>query len=153
MASAGITRTSEQIPNAQILPHGQMGSRLTVFLRETPKPFTILTAGASNQDFAIAPVLAVSTPQVFLGSRLVERILFLPPPPGGINLLQIQIGGEGVVTATLSVVRSLAANIFGFGEMSADPFLPEPAPVEEPEASQALRSLRRRRRVWKEWDV
>lgn len=70
--------TPQQIPDAAQPTPGVPGSRAFFFLRGTPKPFTVLTAGASNQDFQIAAVVPVERRQVALGSRRYQ-----PRLPGG----------------------------------------------------------------------
>lgn len=70
--------TPQTIPNAAQPVQGVPGSRSTFFLRSTPKPFSVLLSGSSNQDFVIASVVPFERAQVRLGSRVYQRRL-----PGG----------------------------------------------------------------------
>lgn len=69
MAISGSITTPQTLPNPQVLQQGQMGTRNTAFLRSTPRVFTVVMAGQSNQDFHIRATAATSPQQVSLLSR------------------------------------------------------------------------------------
>lgn len=141
----------ETIHNPQVLRYGEQGSRVFYGLTATPPIFTYIAAGQSNQDLAFRGIVPVNIEQVFLRSRTLGRLAFLPPPPGGVKTLQLGIDGISAVTASLSVLKVFAVDIVGSSSLSGILGPEVPPPPERVNAS--LRSLRRRRRVWREWDV
>lgn len=138
--------TPQTIPDAQLPVEGVRGSRFTVFLRATPQIFTVLLPGHGNADVRIRAYVPIERPQHLLGTR------FLLPlePVTTLKTLAVSISGSGALTANFNHTRGFFVVISGEAVLAAD-LLKDNEIQALPDRPDALRSLRRRRRVWKEW--
>lgn len=155
MSFTGVTRAPLPIPDVNQLRVGQRPSTPTFFLRSTPPVFTVLNVGGSNtnQDFAFRPAEIPTYLQFVPTAIKISRGVLPVEPFTTTKTLQLAIGGAGSVSSNLTVTRSFASSILGFTVVAVELSLASEPPPAQVAAIESLRSLRRRRRVWKEWQV
>jgi hypothetical protein len=104
----GPISSPQTIPDAA--QPGSAGSRATFFLRSTPRVFTVISAGQSNQDFQIGASVPTDVLQILRDSRLVRAPFSAPGAPPATVTYDLAMGyaAAGKVTARSSATFPLA---------------------------------------------